>query len=831
MTSEKSFDPILSRTKDEMRGEDFRDSQIYDLENEHLDTRRKEVGGVPGAEEFSRQDFWNDGQSDGHGEPSPPDYDAADLIPGLEGSRSGLAISGGGVRSATFALGLLQALARENLLKHFDYLSTVSGGGYIGSSLTWLLSEKFREKGGEPYGLDRDDFPFGTAKPKDRSDPRHWKGMLRYLREHAEYLAPNKDISILSGLAVVVRGILLNLLVWVPLFTLLFVILQFGWHVDGWTDLLFLVTNLDASDSGPPRIRELLAPGYLNLHEVLTMGGISLLLVFAVLSIAFSLASAVGGEGAFVRFSYRSRRWFEVKGKYLLPCGLLFIGVGVLPYAAAFFFSSIGSFGSAGAGTMLTGIASGLAAARKSENAIVKDILLPAIAVLLLVGGLILTCGIAIVVREGGNLEQPGDFVFAWFVVLALLTGYVVNTNYISVHRFYRDRLMEAFMPMQAAITGNQVRPAPGANEAQLDDLCDPGSFANYHLVNTNLILVDSDDALFRRRGGDNFVMSRIYCGGDAGGFHPTGDFSGGDMTLATAMTVSGAAAHPNSGWAGTGQTRNRAVSWLMNLLNIRLGYTVRNAAYDTLAPLAGKPNHFDNMKVELSPSAFDRHGKWFQLSDGGHFENLAIYELVRRRCKLILISDAGADPAFGFGDVQNTVRRVSQDFGVEITFGRPFWSREAYEAQTGSATSSGEDDGYGHWRNRLSSLVPQHLTGFPVEATRADHGYIIGTVTYPEVVAGAGKEIGILIYVKATMIDGLSLETRGYKADHPEFPHQSTADQFFDPAQFEAYRELGNAIGEDMIEGTRLKDLLGAAWGSADGDTDLPVPPPAAPE
>lgn len=820
MTSEKSFDPILSRTKDEMRGENFRNNAIYAQESALLDARRKDVGDVSGAEKFSRQDFWSEEQPDYPGEAAPPHYDAATSIQDLEGSRTGLAISGGGVRSATFALGLLQSLARENLLKHFDYLSTVSGGGYIGASLTWLLSEKFREKGGEQYGLDRHNFPYGTAEPKDRSDPRHWKGMLRYLREHAEYLAPNKDISILSGLAVVVRGIFLNLLVWVPLFTLLFVILQLGWRVDGWTDLLSLVMNLTAHESGPPRIRELLEPGYLNLHEILVMAGAFLLLVFSLLSIAFSLASAVGGEGAFVRFSYRSRRWFEVTGKYFLPCGLFFIGVGVLPYAAAFFFGSIGSFGSAGAGTMLTGIGTGLAAARKSENPIVQDILLPAIAVLLLVGSLILTCGIAIVIREGGNLEQPGDIVFACFVLLALLTGYVVNTNYISIHRFYRDRLMEAFMPMQSAIDGNQVRPAPGANEAQLRDLCDPGSLSNYHLVNTNLILVDSDDALFRRRGGDNFVMSRIYCGGDAGGFHPTGNFSGGDMTLATAMTISGAAAHPNSGWAGTGQTRKRAVSWLMNLLNIRLGYTVRNAACNTLAPLAGKPNHFDNMMVELSPSAFDSQGKWFQLSDGGHFENLAIYELVRRRCKLILISDAGADPAFGFGDVQNTVRKISQDFGVEVDFGRPFWSREAYDAQTGKAAPSEQDDGYDHWRNRLSSLVPQRPTGFPVEAWRADHGYIIGTVTYPEAEAGAGEETGIIIYVKATMIDGLSLETRGYKADHPTFPHEPTSDQFFDPAQFEAYRELGNAIGKDMIKGTRLRDLLGVAWGSADGGT-----------
>ena len=825
MSSGKSFDPVPSRTKEEMRGEDFRNSRIYALEGVHLDARRKKIGGISGTADFSCQDFWSDEPSGEADEASSPQIDAATMVPDLKGQRTGLAISGGGVRSATFALGLLQSLARENLLKHFDYLSTVSGGGYIGSSLTWLQSDRFREKGSDPYGLDNDNFPYGTAQPKDRSDPRHWNGMLRYLRDHAEYLAPNRDISILSGLAVVVRGIFLNLLVWVPLFTLLFVILLYDWPVNGWTDILSLIADIEIQKTVPPEIRELFEPGHLNLHEILLMAGVALLLMFAVLSVAFSFASTVGGEGTFVQFSYRSRRWFEVTGKYFLPCGLLFVGIGVLPYVAAFFFDSIGNFGSAGGGTMLISILSGLFASRKSGNPVFQNVLLPAIAVMFLLGGLILTCGLAIVVRGGGHLEQPVDFIFAFFVILALLTGYVVNTNYISVHRFYRDRLMEAFMPMQAAIDGNKVGPSPGANEAQLRHLCSNDSPSNYHLVNTNLVLVDSDNALFRRRGGDNFVMSPIYCGGDAGGFHPTERFSGGDMTLATAMTISGAAAHPNTGAGGTGQTRNRAVSLLMNLLNIRLGYTVRNAAHDRRTPLAGKPNHFDNFLAELNPSASDRHGKWFQLSDGGHFENLAIYELVRRRCKLILVSDAGADPEFGFGDLQNTVRRVSQDFGVDVTFGRPFWSREAYEAQTGDMTPV-DSAAYGHWRNRLSCLVPKHPTGFPVEAKRADHGYIIGTITYPETENGAGQETGILIYVKATMIDRLSLETRGYKADYPAFPHQSTADQFFDPAQFEAYRELGNAIGEDMIKTARLKDLLGVAWGSADGDSDLPVSP-----
>ncbi len=206
--------------------------------------------------------------------------------------------------------------------------------------------------------------------------------------------------------------------------------------------------------------------------------------------------------------------------------------------------------------------------------------------------------------------------------------------------------------------------------------------------------------------------------------------------------------------------------------------------------------NHILSLLYEVWPRGFNEKRFWLQISDGGHFEVLALYELVRRRARLIVVSDAGADPKFAFGDLRNVVLRVGQDFRAKITFGPPFW------ATPPDATPD---------RNLLSSMIPAtgRPAGFPAGVDVAERGFIVGTIEY-DTEPGAQKEYGIIVYVKTTMVGGLSLETRGYKGQHRDFPDQPTADQFFDERQFEAYRELGFKIGTDMAEQARLKDLIG---------------------
>ncbi len=178
------------------------------------------------------------------------------------------------------------------------------------------------------------------------------------------------------------------------------------------------------------------------------------------------------------------------------------------------------------------------------------------------------------------------------------------------------------------------------------------------------------------------------------------------------------------------------------------------------------------------------------QLSDGGHFENLGVYELVRRKAKVIICCDGAADPDFEFVDLQVLERRIAADFGARIDF---------------------------DCENRLEQLIPRepdqgavlrrdpNVDAYPVGVKFASRGHIKGTITYDDGTRAT------LILLKTTMIEGLSLLTKGYKAANRAFPDQSTGDQFFDEDQFEAYRELGYEIADRMVKdrNVALRGLL----------------------
>jgi hypothetical protein len=382
---------------------------------------------------------------------------------------------------------------------------------------------------------------------------------------------------------------------------------------------------------------------------------------------------------------------------------------------------------------------------------------------------------------------------------LSLLTAYFVNLNYVSLHRMYRDRLMEMFLPDLTAVKDCKWQLAREANIKNLHSLKIEEKMAEkkkfdgpFHIINTNLIQVDAEDAKYRGRGGDSFILTPLYCGSNATGWCPTEYFNGGTMTLATAMAVSGAAASPHAGASGQGPTTTWLVSFLMSFLNISLGYWARNPRKEGTGTCS-KPNYFfPGFMQGLLGQGYNENSNFIELSDGGHFENLAVYELIRRRVKTIIITDGGADLDFNFSDLANLVEKVRVDFGVEIDF-------SASEAP-------------------ICDLLPGsgcEESLYKKKYNLAKRGYATGAIKYPKT-DNEPALTGKIYYIKSTLTGNLPEDIYGYKSGHSNFPDQTTADQFFDEAQFEAYRELGYQLTKTMLvetgvlqntEGTKSKD------------------------
>ena len=475
----------------------------------------------------------------------------------------------------------MQALASKDYLRYVDYLSTVSGGGYIGGSLTWLINssengarEAARQPespagGGQrtrgpqrPFGTRKDNFPFGTEDPRTNSlrgedDPV----LLRHLREHGKYLAPGGGITLTSLIAVILRGIVLNMLVWMPLGVALMVVLLFGSHA------LSLYANGELDWRAMQYVVGRGTLDHMLLGGLWVWAAFLMAVLFVLASIVYALTSSLS-EG---RSWYLARRWFESKIRWPLwaACGLVVSGslpfvheeldylveetglVSIVLGGLTFLFSLKGSGGKGG----------GLSA-----------VFVPVASGLFLYGLALSAYWIALFYFA----ETWVQWALLAAVAVAINMGWQVNLNYISIHRYYRDRLMETFMPdPPAAGKGTETGPAFGANKAELSKMCGvpesvsegkrahpaEASEAPYHIINTNVVLVDSDDRRLQLRGGDNFILSALYSGSAATGWARTATLTRTPLTLATAVAISAAAANPNTGVGGEGATRNPLLS------------------------------------------------------------------------------------------------------------------------------------------------------------------------------------------------------------------------------------------------------------------------------
>jgi hypothetical protein len=832
-----------------------------------------------------------DGQSDGPGRPL-----------------TGLAFSGGGIRSATFNLGIVQALAELKLLRELDYLSCVSGGGYIGG---WLSAFIQRHCRGRVEDAEAKLCTGGAENPA-----------IRFLRSYSNYLTPQASVlsaDALSAVATYLRNLYLNLsllllamsalllvprlLVWsirwladwegvhadlAPLFgggvaalalAMLFIGFNFGgathrtrpfytrttgvltlvvlpvvvsaWFITyglyagsshlenvplgtwvtggtliyglpwlfGWLGG-HLLRRRDGSSPLLSARRALMIALYTALAGALgglLLAGMAEIMQYirdishvghsyrgswpvsalgtALMLNAYSLA-VVGHIGLMGRhFSHDSREWWSRLGGWLLLSAVLWTTLfGIVFGAPAFFSWAHEAVIAAGGITWVLSTLAGVMLGRGADTAggnqqTWRDRaaqLMPYVFILGLLGLLslglhqLLTLKLLCTACTRSELTGQTHFLqvlfgeapnfkhidIRWISLLfaACLAGTVtlawrLDVNLFSIYYFYRQRLVRCYLGAARCqaraphlFTGfdpdDDLRLASLSTTAAEPDRCQ----RPYPIHNAAMNLVAGKQLAWQERRAAAFAFTPLTTGygftlPDAQGdrvdhYRPTAQYMDG-VWLGTAMAISGAAASPNMGYHSS-----PALTFLMTVFNVRLGHWCPNPANSKLWTRPNPSFGGGYLLRELFGQT-DYAAPFVYLSDGGHFENLGIYELVRRRCACILAIDAGQDGASQFEDLGNAIRKCYADFGITIE----------------------------------------------IQAEDMKQGYsVVGRIRYLD------APTGDLIYIKPRLVGSEPADLLNYKCTHPGFPHQSTADQWFDESQFESYRKLGHHIGQAVF-------------------------------
>lgn len=675
--------------------------------------------------------------------PVVPSHNA---VPNPKFGLVGLALSGGGIRSATFNLGLLQALAEADLLKSVDYLSTVSGGGYVGGCLTSLI-------GRSGAGPERARFPF---LPADGQPPA-----LTKLRNSVDYLAPEPFIGRIALATSLARGALINFISLVPYVIIVVIVVSLACcfiyptaHPNRSSgEMAWIPIPADPATTILPRwlvyaplvmalliwLAAALWPARRQRNSSLEQHDLSQRR-FAKLTLICAILLTLTLQPAMVFWSGSRRTLWEhvsLISVVLIPAALVGV-IGILHQLRT------------GRGVPLLFLATRFT--------------LIAIIYLVFLYGCIWVLFSHPPAWMPDRLVPNGftrDHVWqilkfsTWFLGILIVKVYWprISANNTSMHRFYHARLRAAYL---FALTPDGKVYALPQNETRMAEMNNGGT-APYHLINATLNLHGSSDPAVRQRKSESFIFSKYFTGSIPTGYCRTRHMEAADaeLDLGTAMAISGAAVSPQMGNATIGPLVS-----LMALLNLRLAYWLPNPRVVSKHISINSSKHFQ--KNGPGPLYFiwemlgllNEERDYLHLSDGGHHENLGALELLRRRCQLIIVSDAEEDPQRTFHGLRRLLLR-SSDVSARIDID-------------------------------TDSLALRDAT------TSAAH-YVIGSITYE----GGAK--GTLVYVKASLTGDEGPFILGYQRNHPAFPHEATSQQFYEEEQFECYRKLGHHIASHL--------------------------------
>ena len=313
----------------------------------------------------------------------------------------------------------------------------------------------------------------------------------------------------------------------------------------------------------------------------------------------------------------------------------------------------------------------------------------------------------------------------------------------------FRARWSAMVLPSYATVPGGLA--ASGGGGVSETGSPAPRNHPPLHIINTALNLPSGEQLDWQERKAALFTMTPLHAGSPVTKYRPMldeeGRFYGGTtgVSLGTAMAISGAAANPSMGYHSS-----PLVTFLLTLLNGRLGAWIGNPHdEDTFSHRCPQGFRLIPMPLREAFGQVTSRGAYINLSDGGHVENLGLYELVRRRCRYIVAIDAAADEAYAFEDLGNAVRKIRVDLGIAIAF-----------------------------------------KAFRIQEPRPTKYIARGTIDYPDAAPGE------LLYVKPVVCDrDEPVDVKQYRKSHDKYPQEPTVDQWFSESQFESYRALGEYV------------------------------------
>ena len=735
----------------------------------------------------------------GHPDPDLPGpaqarwYNAGRVPPGRPPAEVGICASGGGIRSASVTLGALQALQRD-VLPRARYLVSVSGGGYMTGAFQLALTRANPQA--ESLATPADVFTPGSAEED-------------HLRRHGKYLADGGREWV-TALGVVLRGVAASL----ALLTLGVVVAGVGlnafYRAAPVVDVTRLLPQFDPG-AGPVPAPFPAPPA--AVWRTLGVGTAIAVAAFVVVMVGLLASNDRLGLAGAARNLFRAAIGVTaVVAVYTVAVPAVVWSVTRLTWATGIENPVPAASFTAVVTTLLTWFGA-LASTmwRRTERLAASGGKLGPLRGLL--GGKgkgeVVEQQVAtgfgqrlIVWAVHGVLGFVFVFVAAWttaaahrwpaWLGLALLAvligaGFLIDQTWLGLHPFYRRRLASAFAVRRAHMPD-------GGTGALAYEIEEPSTLSTYgerpdgfpQVIFVGAAALSGQSRTPPGRRSAAFTMSADYVGGPDLGWVRTSTLEETckpalrrDVTVQAAMAVSGAAIASAMG------RHAAAVQRLLALSNVRLGTWLPNPAF--LAAL-GRPSaswrtprlpNARRLPYQLREiiGAYPAEGRMLLCTDGGHWENLGLVELLRHRCRTVYCIDASGDAPPFATTLAEAITLAYEELGVRITL------RDPTGLVPGSAAPLSPPEVLERLNARLSRTA----------VAMAD-------IEYPEAFAATPGERpsrhGTLIVAKALLTPDMPYELLTYALKETAFPRQSTGDQFFDHAQFDAYRALGFHIG-----------------------------------